>query len=316
MKVRGLSPNHISAIVNTLNAGMVEDWMLDTFLYDSPGAERYRRWVTQYGSFRNYEGNLRLDNVRDQSNSRSVYTSFKLSVDDGYGVGARTSASGRHGPYACWHAFRDVIALGYIRYGYEHKWYTSRLGAAYEDWYDFLAKFPETGEQNIGNMFSYITMPDCCVNCGFIREMERNRREGGNVMDPAEQETLAAFLPGLVMRPSALDVEDIPNTHMSEHQRRQHEAAWNDTPWMSPEPGDDSHTFHHHDDEIQTWKEFMLEMEQERKARKMRANTMHDDGESPRACVMGATSLGSGIICRVCGDNCECVVCLDQEGGR
>jgi hypothetical protein len=32
------------------------------------------------------------------------------------GQGTRTSANGRHGPYACWHAYRDVLTEVFTRY--------------------------------------------------------------------------------------------------------------------------------------------------------------------------------------------------------
>lgn len=86
----------------------------------------------------------------------------RLAVTDSRGHGSRTSASGRHGRYACWHAYRDVLAEVFRRWpGAEvtagHGWRVTYRGRA-----GFEELFPETGHVNIGSQVSPVTMPELC----------------------------------------------------------------------------------------------------------------------------------------------------------
>lgn len=83
----------------------------------------------------------------------------RVAVTDSRGEGARTSASGRHGPYACWHAYRDVLALLFT----EHPRAIVRTGLEiYRGAYGFMGNYPATGYRNIGSMMSPAYMPDLC----------------------------------------------------------------------------------------------------------------------------------------------------------
>ena len=80
--------------------------------------------------------------------------------DSGNAVpGSRRSSSGRRGPWACWHAFRDVLAAvllqdpdAVIRTGV-----TTYRGAV-----DFLDNYEETGWRNAGGMFASRDLREAC----------------------------------------------------------------------------------------------------------------------------------------------------------
>lgn len=88
----------------------------------------------------------------------------RLAVRDSRGPGSRLARSGRrHGPYACWHAYRDVLDLMFTRYPNA----TVRAGNAWHVTYrgqdGFRELYPETAVINIGTAMSPRTMPDLCV---------------------------------------------------------------------------------------------------------------------------------------------------------
>lgn len=84
-------------------------------------------------------------------------TRFKgrVVVRDSHGAGARTSWSGRHGPNACWHAFRDVIAALFA----DHPDATVRTMLARYDASNFARVYPPTGLIDVGRS---MTMPELC----------------------------------------------------------------------------------------------------------------------------------------------------------
>jgi hypothetical protein len=57
-----------------------------------------------------YGWNLTLDIETVKTTSRSTTYRVKIGTRESRGHGTRTTASGRHGPWACWHVFRDVFA--------------------------------------------------------------------------------------------------------------------------------------------------------------------------------------------------------------
>lgn len=111
-----------------------------------------------------YGGNIRIG-YRSRSTASTLNRPncrIGLRVTDSRGAGARTSASGRHGPYACWHAWRDVLQCVFERYpdavvtGGRY-WRVAYLGLA-----GFTRTYPETGTMDIGSEASPVTMPELC----------------------------------------------------------------------------------------------------------------------------------------------------------
>lgn len=89
----------------------------------------------------------------------------RLTVEDARGPGSRTSPSGLHGPYACWHAYRDVLSLAFRRFHDAviksgNSWRVTYRGAA-----GFAQLYPQTAYVVISSAFSPVTMPELC-ECG------------------------------------------------------------------------------------------------------------------------------------------------------
>lgn len=108
-----------------------------------------------------YAGNVTMAPGARPSGRNSITT--RLRVTDSWGAGARTSASGRHGPYACWHAYRDVLAELFrtcpdatVRTAMETYW--GREG--------FLRTYPATAHRNIGSERHPTPMTSLCVRSG------------------------------------------------------------------------------------------------------------------------------------------------------
>ena len=72
---------------------------------------------------------------------------------------ARTSASGRRGPYAYWHVFRDVLSLLMVR---DPRTLVRTSMARYDGAAGFLTTYPATAWKNIGSPLYPITMPELC----------------------------------------------------------------------------------------------------------------------------------------------------------
>ena len=105
-----------------------------------------------------YGGNLVDNETREKRTSRSVRTLGTLRVADSYGLGARTSASGRHGPWACWHAHRDVFREIFRKY--PHARIETALAKYTAD--NFEDTYRDTGRHNVGSMFQPRHMPELC----------------------------------------------------------------------------------------------------------------------------------------------------------
>lgn len=83
----------------------------------------------------------------------------RLAVLDSRGPGSRTSANGRHGPYACWHAYRDVLMRVFTRYPDA----VIRTGiAVYRGMAGFRELYPATAHRVIGPEINPVTMPELC----------------------------------------------------------------------------------------------------------------------------------------------------------
>lgn len=103
----------------------------------------------------NYGGNL----VADLNHVAGNRYRLKVNANDSRGPGARRSASGRRGPYACWHGFRDVIAAIFLVDP------DARIATGltvYRGAENFLQTYPATGDRNVGSMINPVTMPDLC----------------------------------------------------------------------------------------------------------------------------------------------------------
>lgn len=113
-------------------------------------------------SSRSYGGNVIVAEARDLSNSKGGRCQARLRVKLSTGSGSRTSASGRTGPYACWHAYRDVLHEVFTRYP-EARVQTGL--AEYRGMAGFLADYPATANKNIGSEGQPAYMPDLCNGC-------------------------------------------------------------------------------------------------------------------------------------------------------
>jgi hypothetical protein len=112
-----------------------------------------------------YAGNLVIRGGIYQGGIRSVGGTglrFSLTVKSSKGEGARlnTRRTG-HLSAACWHAYRDFLAALFTECS-EATVHTAQ--AHYNGAADFLDKFPDTGDTNIGSMMEpccYIDACDC-----------------------------------------------------------------------------------------------------------------------------------------------------------
>lgn len=263
MRVKGITGLELSGVVADLNS----------------------RW---------YNGNIMV-HITDQTRptSRAPYTHVKVGVYDSYGYGARHSWSGRHGPWACWHVFRDIIAESYRQHGERLVWWTSFT--KYENRRDFLAKFPQTAERNIGSMFNPVTMPDLCGCLGGyesfpipVTEDRRTRVYNNRTFPPDVMQ--AGMLDGFAMFDADWEQEEPEEDHsealesmagalsLSYDQMRTRYAAAAADHAPIVEGLNEGHThdpnrhlppeFYDAEDEIKSWKELMDDMAKVREARK------------------------------------------------
>jgi hypothetical protein len=107
-----------------------------------------------------YGGNLVLArDSEDQSNSRTNHCRARVAVTDSSGIGSRTSATGRHGPWTCWHAYRDVLLEVFRRY--PSAVVRTRM-ATYKGAAGFEESFPATARINIGSDYQPASMTKLC----------------------------------------------------------------------------------------------------------------------------------------------------------
>lgn len=107
-----------------------------------------------------YEGNLRTVDVRSTGGVRRPRIRGRIAATNSRGPGARTSWSGRHGPWASWEAYRDVLIELFHRYPDA----TVRTGmATYKGRQGFEEEYPFTGYRNVGSVIQPVTMPELSV---------------------------------------------------------------------------------------------------------------------------------------------------------
>lgn len=104
-----------------------------------------------------YDDNLVIHDDAKSTSSRS--SRGRVVVKDSRGAGARRSWSGRHGKWACWHAYRDVLTeLFEINPN-------ARIRTAltvYNGEEGFEQSYPATAYKNIGSMVQPAYMPELC----------------------------------------------------------------------------------------------------------------------------------------------------------
>lgn len=110
-----------------------------------------------------YGGNITLDgNQRALSRTRCQ---LRLRAEDSRGTGARRAGSGRRGPYACWHAYRDVMSAAFA-VNPNARIYTGM--ARYIGVDGFAANYPDTAYVNVGSLFAPAFMPSLCDCDGSV----------------------------------------------------------------------------------------------------------------------------------------------------
>ncbi|KAB8166440.1 hypothetical protein FH609_002535 [Streptomyces sp. 3MP-14] len=118
--------------------------------------------ITEEVSDRSYGGNVTVAGDAHPVRQRNAIVA-RLRVSDSRGQGARTSASGRHGPYACWHVVRDVLRQMFALAPDA----TVRTALqTYRGESGFLRDYPGTAYQNVGSGMHPAHMPDLCVTAG------------------------------------------------------------------------------------------------------------------------------------------------------
>lgn len=107
-----------------------------------------------------YGGNIIVAyDAHDNGGKRRPRCTARLAARDSRGPGTRRSWSGRRGPYACWHAYRDVLAAVFAMYPDA----VIRTGmVTYRGANGFRSAYPDTAYRNIGSQFSPVTMPELC----------------------------------------------------------------------------------------------------------------------------------------------------------
>lgn len=107
-----------------------------------------------------YGGNVTVEVEHTRATSRSDSYRVKLGAGTG-GAGSRRSASGRRGPWACWHAFRDVLIAVFDEYpdATAQTAFVTYRGRA-----DFLRNYGATAWHNAGSQMypqSFAALCDC-----------------------------------------------------------------------------------------------------------------------------------------------------------
>ena len=107
-----------------------------------------------------YGGNVVVESIADKSSSRTPRCSVKIGTLDSRAHGSRTTASGRHGRYASWQAFRDILAAIFD----QNPAATVRTGiATYKGRDGFEQTFPGTYYRNAGSLYSPAFFGDLSV---------------------------------------------------------------------------------------------------------------------------------------------------------
>ena len=124
---------------------------------------------TEQVSEQTYYGNVIVSNDSYDRVLAPACTA-RLAVADSRGPGSRTAAAKhprtgnrRHGPWACWHAYRDVFAELFHHYPDAvivsgHAW---RVTYRHRD--GFERTYPRTASVNVGSQLEPVTMPELCA---------------------------------------------------------------------------------------------------------------------------------------------------------
>jgi len=106
-----------------------------------------------------YNGNIVIERVEAMS-ATGTRINAKLGTGSSYLHGSRTSWSGRHGKYLCWHGFRDVFRACFA-VNPDARIKTGKT--IYKGSEHFEETYISTGNQNVGSLFSPAYMPELCV---------------------------------------------------------------------------------------------------------------------------------------------------------
>lgn len=138
-------------------------------------------------SWRVYEGNLMVSPDAHGTGRNSVVA--RLRVSDCRGAGARTSPSGRHGPYACWHAHRDVLAAMFAA----HPDATVRtVLAVYRGRDGFERDYPATRHGQVGSPTVPTCMTDLCVGTDCGTSVVSATTQAGQPLSERDHNTILA----------------------------------------------------------------------------------------------------------------------------
>jgi hypothetical protein len=85
---------------------------------------------------------------------------FTIETRDAWKHGSRTSQSGRHMRKASWEAHRDIMRAIFV---YDSQATIKTALATYRGAKDFEAKFPATGDKNVGSIMYPCTMRECSI---------------------------------------------------------------------------------------------------------------------------------------------------------
>lgn len=163
--------------------------------------EQFTRCVSTVSRER-YGGNVFVQRDAHDSYDGKLGCVARLTVRHSPGPGSRTSASGRHGPYACWHAYRDVLAEVFTQFPRAvvtagRSWRVTYRGAE-----GFLHDYPATASVNMGSAYTPVTMPELC-NCAEAPRARRYNETGQRIMTDAD------YTVGYVRRRAERELEDL-----------------------------------------------------------------------------------------------------------
>jgi hypothetical protein len=114
------------------------------------------RQITGSVSAAQYSHNL---SIASSAHTTSRGITARLSVANSTGPGSRLAGTGKPGPYACWHTYRDVLTELFARYR-DAQVRTSM--AIYRGANGFLSEYPETAVMDSGRPGRAVYMPDLC----------------------------------------------------------------------------------------------------------------------------------------------------------
>jgi len=133
-------------------------------------------FAVNWANEQRYEGNLAIAEITDHHGVRRPRLTARIGTHEGKGegrdpaIGARKSSSGRRGPWACWHAIRDVLNVMFEQVPDAVVIAGIHWRVKYEGLDGFREVYPETAYKNVGSMIEFTTMPDLCVCTDWRRE--------------------------------------------------------------------------------------------------------------------------------------------------